>query len=357
MFRASKALGCLLILGCFATTASAGWDITTWRPWPFNKEEKPGKPDRVIASWTDTVMTKAGEPPVRGFGGRLMFYEGKNEKPVKIDGTLIVYAFDETGRDPNNVRPDRKFVFPAEVLPSFYSKSKIGHSYSVWLPWDEVGGVRKDITLIARFEPKAGPVVLSEQSRHLLPGVEPPQVAADGKPLPSAAAIEAALMAANPALKTVGANRAAGGGPATLGGLQPVSYETAAPSANLPEAAGDAQPRRMRTTTIEMPPEMAAPPGGCRRDRLAPGRQLAATGSLAAESLRNGRTIAGRTDPGQGDLAGAELGDTTRRLSTLSIPASNRTTHSANSRSCSVATVPRRIAVRPWISTWPGALQ
>ena len=100
-----------------------------------------------------------------------MFYEGKNEEPIKVDGTLVVYAFDETNRDANNARPDRKYVFTPQQLPLHYSKSKVGHSYSVWMPWDEVGGVQKEITLIVRFQPKEeAPVAISDPCRQLLPG-------------------------------------------------------------------------------------------------------------------------------------------------------------------------------------------
>ena len=94
-----------------------------------------------------------------------MFYEGKNEDPVKVEGLLVVYAFDETDRDPANAKPDRKYVFLPDQLPKHYSKSKLGHSYSVWLPWDQVGGMQKDISLIVRFEPKEGPVSLSARNR------------------------------------------------------------------------------------------------------------------------------------------------------------------------------------------------
>ena len=41
-----------------------------------------------------------------------MFFEAKNDKPVKVDGTLVIYAFDETRRDPSNPKPDRKYVSP-----------------------------------------------------------------------------------------------------------------------------------------------------------------------------------------------------------------------------------------------------
>ena len=55
---------------------------------------------------------------------------------MKGRGSLVVYAFDETDRDPANMKPDRKFVFTQEQFEKHYSKSTLGHSYSVWLPWD-----------------------------------------------------------------------------------------------------------------------------------------------------------------------------------------------------------------------------
>ena len=144
--------------------------------WPFASEDKPKVPDRVVAVWSDSVLYKADRPPVRGFGGRLMFYGREGDEPIKVDGSLVVYAFDEAGRDPGNARPDRKYVFPSEHFDIHYSKSELGHSYSVWVPWDEVGGEQKEISLIARFLPANGAPLIGEQAQHLLPGT-PPQPA------------------------------------------------------------------------------------------------------------------------------------------------------------------------------------
>ena len=59
---------------------------------------------------------------------------------------------------------------PKTNSASHYSKSKLGHSYSVWLPWDETGGPQKEISLIARFTPEKGGVVVGEQTKQMLPG-------------------------------------------------------------------------------------------------------------------------------------------------------------------------------------------
>ena len=56
-----------------------------------------------------------GEKPLRGFGGRLYFFGPNNsQEPVKVDGTLVIYAFNETNRDPANVVPDKKIVYPVK---------------------------------------------------------------------------------------------------------------------------------------------------------------------------------------------------------------------------------------------------
>ena len=187
-------------------------------PWPFNQDDKPQKADRVIAVWSDTILTRADRPAQRGFGGRLMFYQGKKEEPVKVEGTLAVYAFDETGREPNNSKPDCKYVFTPEQLPAHYSKSKVGHSYSVWLPWDEAGGMQKEITLIVRFETKGGGLVVSQPARQLLPGKVAPRP--------------------NPAVAT------------------PVNYETPVTPQINPPVQDDSPLRRMSTATFNVPTGM-----------------------------------------------------------------------------------------------------
>jgi hypothetical protein len=99
-----------------------------------------------------------------------MFHAREDDKPIKVEGTLVVYAFDETNRDPRNVRPERKYVFTEEQLEKHYSKSPLGHSYSVWLPWDRVGGSQKEISLLVRFTPKKGGTIAGEESKLVLPG-------------------------------------------------------------------------------------------------------------------------------------------------------------------------------------------
>jgi hypothetical protein len=158
-----------MLAGC----SSLEMNKPTFR-WPWqDQEEPPRAPTKVVVMWTDAVLHQPGQPPRRGFGGRLMFYNEESKHPIKVDGALVIYAFEETGKPAKSVKPDRKYVFTREQLPAHHSKSSLGHSYSVWLPWDEAGGEQKEISLIVRFVPESGPVVLSEQTKHILPGAKP----------------------------------------------------------------------------------------------------------------------------------------------------------------------------------------
>lgn len=145
-------------------------DVPDGVPWRSDARRR-GDPVRIVATWTDTVLHQPGAPAQRGFGGRLYFYDRKGKKPIAVEGQLVVYAFDELNRKPTDNKPDKRFVFPPGQFALHESQSEIGTSYSVWLPWDAVGGFQTDVSLIARFEPtKGGGLVVSEQTRQRLPG-------------------------------------------------------------------------------------------------------------------------------------------------------------------------------------------
>jgi len=169
-----KLLGLMLMTGIVLATGCSQFDMSRRIPWRSDTSDKSRQANKILATWTDAVSHNPARPPQRGIGGRLMFFEAENDKPVKVEGDLVVYAFDEEGRSPTDTKPDRKYVFPAETLEQHYSKSKIGHSYSVWLPWDEVGGPQKELGLIARFVPKEGTPIISPQSKIVLPGAKSP---------------------------------------------------------------------------------------------------------------------------------------------------------------------------------------
>ncbi len=159
-------VGCLSLSGCQFAPKSKSWS------WPWSKKSDESKlPDRMLPIWTDTVLHQPNQPGLRGFGGRLFFYREGNPEPIEVEGGLAVYVFDADKLSPQQPNPEKKFVFTAEQFASHMSQSSMGPSYSVWLPWDEVGGPNRKLSLVARFEGSNGGTVISEPTIKLLPGV------------------------------------------------------------------------------------------------------------------------------------------------------------------------------------------
>jgi hypothetical protein len=161
----------LLVTAAGLPGCATEFDLRKGIPWESGKDGKFETPMQVVAFWTDAVQNETEKPKgIRGFGGRLYFYGKDPNKPVKVKGNLVIYAFDETNRDPKNVVPDKKYVFTPEQFQKKYSKSSLGDSYSIWLPWDEVGGPQKQISLVVRFTSEKGQMITSDEAHQVLPG-------------------------------------------------------------------------------------------------------------------------------------------------------------------------------------------
>jgi hypothetical protein len=139
------------------------------------KHETGARPTRLVALWSDALYSQAGQAPIRGFGGRLYFYDPQNQA-VPVTGQLIVYGYDDSIEGTPAKSPARKFVFTAEQLAQHYSPTELGASYSVWLPWEPVGGEKKAISLLPIFTGSDGVVLSGQQAVNVLPGRTPERV-------------------------------------------------------------------------------------------------------------------------------------------------------------------------------------
>jgi hypothetical protein len=170
----------------------------------------------------------------------------------------VVYAFDETGREVTYNKPTRRYVFPADQISLRESDGPSGPSYSFFLPWDEAGGPQTEVSLICRFQPKGGPVVVSEQTKHLLPGsMRPPGTVTASTPpkLPEG-------VPSRPARPLLSSQMSQ---PPGAAGAQQASYQVAAaaePNALSGAATQGAAPiQQMTTTSIALPRDFQIPHG------------------------------------------------------------------------------------------------
>ena len=258
-------------------------------------ETDPVIPNRMITTWTDTVLQQPGQPGIRGMGGRIMFFAADQKDPVPVDGTLTVYAYDDTTAAEQAVTssaPARKFVFLPDQVPKHYSKSSLGHAYSFWLPWGTTSGPPKKMILIARFEPNGGGAILSDPATQHLPGINPNELGPQAR---TELLANEAPAAAEPGQAGMGASG------------QAVQQATHTALANQHERQGQSMPHlataatapaaRMETITIDLPPGTG--------ERLASIGQAGKEGSAKAASamiptrIESG-TAAGISEPPAG---------------------------------------------------------
>ncbi len=218
-------------------------------------------PVRIVAIWSDAVYSQAGNVPVRGFGGRLYFYNERHEA-VPVDGQLIVYGFDDSNPENPNRTPSRKFVFTDEQLATRHSVTDLGDSYSVWLPWDEVTGYETKVSLLPVFASNQGQTVVGPQAINVLPGKTRP----GAKRQRHGEGFSSGGFPGSPAVRNVSYESQFG----------PGGWKIASP----PRKPQADETKRMRTTTIPLPPTMTQrmlheaesphPPKTSRTEALAP---------------------------------------------------------------------------------------
>jgi hypothetical protein len=181
----------LLLLGLVAS-ASLGCSISSinnemkwnrFRENVFNKSrhaefDKELDPETIPASmaviWHEATATQQGTTPTRGFGGRIFFYNSSN-KPIPVEGELVVYAFDDSDDEGKKTAPDKKFVINADEFKNHQGDSELGTCYNIWVPWDEAGGYRKAVSLLPVFKPANGQMVKGCHSVNILPGKIDPE--------------------------------------------------------------------------------------------------------------------------------------------------------------------------------------
>jgi hypothetical protein len=220
-------LATCLLAGCATLEIPKSLPFAKKDPW----KGKHGDPVRVVVVWSDAVYNEAGKPPIRGFGGRLYFYD-KNNKTVPVEGQLVVYGYDDSCEGAPAKQPDRKFAFTAEQFSKHFTPSELGASYSIWVPWEPAGGFKKTVSLLPVFTSSSGNAVTGQQTVNSLPGKTPDQAELQARRRITTATRETPV-------------------------VQPASYQQPAPARSGAENAGDlsapeSPQRRLRSTTIPL---------------------------------------------------------------------------------------------------------
>jgi hypothetical protein len=243
-----------LMVVCVITLSLSGCkSMTNWTgklPWSSQEskiaESAYQTPARMATIWVPDVMTLPNGQTNRGFGGRFFFYNPMNEA-IPVEGQLVVYAYDDTDKLQTTQKPTRKYVFNPEQFTTHFSESHFGASYSIWISWDDVGGEEKAISLMPVFTTTSGHVVMGQQAMNVLPG----------KKVKAVPAISRFGQFGGTQAQTTGA-ASPQSGVVSAGYQHPPNDEQIAGVDRARPVLQDAPQRRIRTTTIKLPPSLKA---------------------------------------------------------------------------------------------------
>ncbi len=73
----------------------------------------------------------------------------------------------------------KRFEFTPEQFTRHFSQSDLGASYSIWVPWDAIGGDQKRISLVTSFKSTSGRPIQGIPATMMLPGTTPAKTEED----------------------------------------------------------------------------------------------------------------------------------------------------------------------------------
>ena len=137
---------------------------------------------QIICLWQPGEGNDPEGRPCKGFAGQILFLSNRSALPLQIDGSVRVYLFDDQGTTEEQAKPLRVFEFDSGSWDIHLTKSSLGPTYSVFIPYTRRGVVDANCSLRVRLKPKQGPIVFSEFSNMPLSGGKKPLKGDDAKP-------------------------------------------------------------------------------------------------------------------------------------------------------------------------------
>ncbi|MCA9080775.1 MAG: hypothetical protein KDA58_09465 [Planctomycetaceae bacterium] len=191
---------------------------------PLLKESANHPVVEVICLWEPAEGQGLDGLPSRGFAGQLLFFAHGHDEPVKVDGKVTLYVFDDQGSVEDQSRPLHEFNFEGAVWNTYLRESSMGAAYQLFIPYTRPGTKHAECSLRVKYTPPGGGrSSFSKMATIVLPGPKPEGTAARSShrdhQIQQAAYVDGA----------VGADAAATAGPASASGIVQAQFESAQP--------------------------------------------------------------------------------------------------------------------------------
>ena len=160
--RLAVALVCVALSGC------ATLDL----PWPNRIPEASLKNPvvRVLCLWEPSEGRDPKGLPCRGFAGQILFLGNQGGRPVKVNGTVKVYQFDDLGTEEEQAVPVHQFEFDAGAWNRHMKVGSFGAAYHVFIPYMRPGHHEANCAVYLKYTPHEGQPITSDMSHIYVKG-------------------------------------------------------------------------------------------------------------------------------------------------------------------------------------------
>jgi hypothetical protein len=135
-------------------------------PWIDKVPE--ASPKNPVVQITCLWEPSAGHDPngvsCRGFAGQILFLGNKGGMPVKIDGDVMVYVFDDQGTPDEQAVPVHQFHFDAGAWNRHLRVGSLGPTYHVFIPYTRSGRHEAICSLRLKLTNPDGSTLYSDHS-------------------------------------------------------------------------------------------------------------------------------------------------------------------------------------------------
>ena len=170
--RCWKSIGLFVCL-CTGMTGCSSLNVSNLLPSKIPEATAKNPVSAILAIWEPSEGQGVDQLPSRGFAGQILFITRRNAEPVKINGDVRIYVFDDAGDDSKQGKPIHQFDFSAEAWNRHLQSNSLGPSYHCFIPYS-----RKDnssqthCALRVRLTTKDGRTTYSDMVSVVLPGPE-----------------------------------------------------------------------------------------------------------------------------------------------------------------------------------------
>jgi len=149
---------------------------------PYDKVPEASKKNPVVqvtCLWEPSEGRGPDGAPCRGFAGQILFLGNKAGMPVKVDGAVMVYLFDDQGTPDEQAAPIHQYHFDAVAWSQHLRVGSMGPTYHVFIPYTRKGVYQANCSLRLKLTPEnGGSVIYSDSAEVPLRGRKRPTIPA-----------------------------------------------------------------------------------------------------------------------------------------------------------------------------------